>query len=434
MPETPKSNEQKHRTPLWIKRAGAIIGIIATVVTVITGIWALVLQFKDITLDIERERTKQIQSAQVLEKIKVQRTNREAANTKYQAQIEKERRLQREAETKRTQSEVQKQKIEIRRDEAARLHNEAVKREQRVLKAISDLVDSNQPTLSALLILSEYAEPDGDYQDLIITAFVAKSEKTESIAEVRLIFKLFDRIGVNAFESVVQINRVAFRQFSHALLTLFWSQIQITFESVFKSPQKNKHEETVRLLEEHPSDLIAPIINRISQQILSIDPKIQSLIMSEEWEKFQASYKSSLLPALKETSPDDINRAFLQTRTFFKAQSMEKVNKKIMVNGEILKQSVQFIKKFFPEVVHASNNSYHKIVLSNTYLVGLEINRGNFKHLSMDFHNALFRPEIDLFGNNVGQFSLSKESEKSFKIAQQNIERRLQQTERFLTL
>lgn len=47
------NKEQKDGIPLWIKRTGAFIGLIATAVTVFTEIQALALQFRAMTLEIK---------------------------------------------------------------------------------------------------------------------------------------------------------------------------------------------------------------------------------------------------------------------------------------------------------------------------------------------------------------------------------------------
>lgn len=421
------NKEQKDGIPLWIKRTGAFIGLIAAAVTVTGGIHTLVKEYRAMTLEIEKERTKQIQAAEAQEKIKLEQSIREV-------EIEKERTRQREAESRRSQSELQKQQNELRRDEAIRLRQEVMQREQRVLQAIADFVDGERPALSAVLTLSEFAEPDGEYQDLLITAFTAKTEKTSSVAEARLMFKLLDAIGVSAFASVVHINRIALKQFSQELLTLFWSQIQITIESTHNNSDKNRNREIDGLFEQHPADLIAPVIRRIYQQVLSFDPQFQSLIMTEEWTRFEASYKSFLLPSVNKPSIGDIDRAFQQTQALFKVEDIETVRNKLIVSGEILTQSKQFIGKFLPAAAQMGNYTDRNIDLSGTYLVGLQIDSGDFRHLTLDFDDALFRPNADIFDHGLLQSGLNKESENSFKEAQQNIERRLQKMEQFMIL
>lgn len=421
------NKEQKDGIPLWIKRTGAFIGLIATAVTVTGGIHALVKEYRAMTLEIEKERTKQIQAAEAREKIKLEQSIREV-------EIEKERTRQREAESRRSQSELQKQQNELRRDEAVRLRQEVMQREQSVLQAIADFVDGERPALNAVLTLSEFAEPDGEYQDLLIAAFTAKAEKTSSVAEARLMFKLLDAIGVSAFASVVHINRIALKQFSQELLTLFWSQIQITIESTHNNSDKNRNREIDGLFEQHPADLIAPVIRRVYQQVSSIDPQFQALIMTEEWARFEASYKFYLLPAVSKPSLGDINRAFQQTQALFKMEDIQTVRNKLIVSGEILSQSRQFIQKFLPALTQMGDYTDHKIDLSGTYLVGLQVDSGDYRHLTLDFHDALFRPQVDIFDHGLLQSGLNTESENSFKEAQQNIERRLQKMEQFMVL
>ena len=71
MTDPEKHKHKADGVPRWIKRAGAIVGIVATVSTVLTGMFALYLQIQSTIISVEEQRTAQQKAIQGAEEAKL---------------------------------------------------------------------------------------------------------------------------------------------------------------------------------------------------------------------------------------------------------------------------------------------------------------------------------------------------------------------------
>ena len=82
------TDPEKHKTvaiPHWIKRAGAIAGIVATVAGILTGLVALYLQVQSTVISVEEQRTAQQKAIQGAEEAKLQQKQIELQIVKEQS-------------------------------------------------------------------------------------------------------------------------------------------------------------------------------------------------------------------------------------------------------------------------------------------------------------------------------------------------------------
>ena len=149
---------QSDRKQGWVKRTAAILGIAATVVTVLTGLVALYLQIQSTLISIEEQRSVQQEAIKGAEEAKEGAEVARLEQKKVELKIAREqnaaasRQLVLEIKIASEVSEREKEKqdsiLKIEQMKVKQLEIPAQRQEQEeIFRAISKLVDEDKPAL-----------------------------------------------------------------------------------------------------------------------------------------------------------------------------------------------------------------------------------------------------------------------------------------------
>jgi competence protein ComGC len=208
--------------PKWIKTVAAVIGIVATSATIMTGIGAIIMQYRSTMVELEKERTQQQVALKEAEEYKLQQAKEKAEVRDLERQgrvAEQEQALVMKREEARLAESQIRQKQEI----AETQEGERKAREEKdFLLKVSRIADSDKPSLGDLVTIKRAARLHPEYDDMVANALVARAEKSNSLSEVRLIFSILRSLRPREIrDEVAGLRREALEKYRQMLQGVF---------------------------------------------------------------------------------------------------------------------------------------------------------------------------------------------------------------------
>lgn len=221
--------------PRWVKTAGALVGIVVTLIGAFAGISQVLISLKNIDNNIQQG---QLQTQQTKTK--------EAEENRKKAEIEKQRvEAEAAASLKVIEAEVRKEEaardainLSLKKEIETKTLEESfkVKQEARIQRnnenlnfdgALFSLFKNEGRTLPNLATLSKYTLPNDERLPSILTSLVAKLDEVEQPSEVNIIFQLFEKAGPSALGSVIDSNRNALERYKSDCKKLALHQLDL---------------------------------------------------------------------------------------------------------------------------------------------------------------------------------------------------------------
>jgi hypothetical protein len=234
----PAQSDDSPAVPSWIKSLGVIVGILATLFTLIGQQHQYNLELKDRDVQLEREHSKQIQADEAIQRDKLAQKEEDTKKAAEQKLTENLVLQDEGVKLQIAETELRQHQDDVKASEAAReFEAQAKERKDQALrdsdqdKEVFLLVEmlfakgSSGETSSAepiLAQLSRYSQ-EPRYSRPLADAISARLLHAQSDTEVQMAFALFSEIGAPAWTSVVQANRGARTVFEATWTRLFWT-------------------------------------------------------------------------------------------------------------------------------------------------------------------------------------------------------------------
>jgi hypothetical protein len=279
-----RETREQDGLPRWVKTAAAVIGLVATFATILTGIGAIIMQYRSTMVELEKERTHQ--------KIAL----KEAAEYRLQQAKEK---VEADGIVRQGRESEQAQALVLKREEAklaelqimekeeiikAQERERDAQEEQDFLLRVSRVADSSTPVLGDLVAVKRAVRLHPEYDDLVANALVARAEKSNSLSEIRLIFGILSSMRVREVrDEVSELRQLALERYKEMLQGVFlvhlvrYSDGRVSRETVCKAlqlfPQRTKNSDL------GPSTQRAIVVDSLvlSDELTELDGEIQNV-------------------------------------------------------------------------------------------------------------------------------------------------------------
>jgi len=218
--------KEQDSLPKWVKTVAAVIGIVATSATILTGIGAIIMQYRSSMVELEKERTNQQIALKQVEEYRLEQAKERAERNNIERQGRAFEQAQvltiKREEAKLAESQVRQKEEIVEAQERERKTQE----ERDFLLKVSRIADSNAPPLGDLVTVKRAAHLHPEYDDLVANALVARAEKSSSLSEIRLIFGIFDSLRAREIrEEVAELRNVALERYGEMLRGFFRVQL-----------------------------------------------------------------------------------------------------------------------------------------------------------------------------------------------------------------
>jgi len=208
--------------PKWVKTAAAIIGIVATAATIMTGIGAIIMQYRSTMVEMEKEHTNQKVALKEAEEYRLQQAREKAeerVDARKERAAEQAQALAIKSEEARLVGSQIRQKEEILEAQESERKNQE---EKDFLLRVSRIADSDAPALGDLVTVKRATRMHPEYDDLVANALVARAEKSSSLSEIRLIFSILKSLKIREVrDEVVGLRHMALKRCRQMLQGLF---------------------------------------------------------------------------------------------------------------------------------------------------------------------------------------------------------------------
>jgi hypothetical protein len=279
-----RETREQDGLPRWVKTAAAVIGLVATFATILTGIGAIIMQYRSTMVELEKERTHQKIALKEAEEYRLQQAKEKMeadgiVRQEREAEQAQALAIKRE-EAKLTESQFRQKEETIEAQERERDAQE----EKDFLLRVSRVADSNTPVLGDLVAIKRAVHLHPEYDDLVASALVARAEKSNSLSEVRLIFGILNSLRVREVrDEVSELRQVALERYKEMLQGMFlvhlvrYSDGRVSRETVCKTlqlfPQRTKNSDL------GPSTQRAIVVESLvlSDELTELDVEIQKV-------------------------------------------------------------------------------------------------------------------------------------------------------------
>ena len=345
------SNESKNgdsRLPRWALVASSVAGTIA----VLAGV---VFSWDKLATDLQSSRTEQARSAE-------RQADAEKSRAEAEKQTELARAHQSDVEYQIEELKLNQERQNLDRNERAAERTSQNLADQNIAGLVSAAISGGESQLAELLL---YSNRDPTHRDLVLAGLEAKSEFLKTPAEVRLLFLLFDRIGVDAVPTVIKRNRTVFENYDGVLWKRFSKQLSRATFLTMAAESAPTNDEIDRQLSTAIDDFTSRMPSRGMQHYAEVT------IYERLDEVFRPNGEGTrVLPLTRQAALAALDNA---------SEPSDQIDV-FAVNTEFLFQSVRFLSRTLP-LERAQSD---KLDLQKCFLSGMEWDKIDALHRTVD--------------------------------------------------
>jgi hypothetical protein len=205
------ADDSKISLPLRLRRAIAIVGIVATAATIIATLAGVLITLVKLRNDELTAQTEQLQERNKEKEIEEQT----AKANQERATVEREKAAL-ELKSITTQAEIEREKAHLELEEKAQ--DRRVSEQEQLAVAIRNFQDPSRLDSDAeAVVIGSYLGREDSLKQTALTVFASRLEQPRTASEVRIILHSLPAAGIDALPIAIAANRKAF---SKMLLTV----------------------------------------------------------------------------------------------------------------------------------------------------------------------------------------------------------------------